>query len=139
MILGLVLTGTVLRAEDDKWDLSKVDLAKLPAAANKKSLSYAKDIKPLFEASCFRCHGENKPKGGLRLDSLEAAIKGGDDGKMIVPGDSKKSLLVAAAAQIDNEIAMPPKHRPGGPGGPGGFGGPGRGDWRISARWGPQS
>jgi hypothetical protein len=43
---------------------------------------------------------------------------------MVVPGDSAKSLLVAAAAQIDDKIAMPPKHRPGRPGGPGGPGAP---------------
>ena len=58
-----------------------------------------------------------------------------EDGKVIVPGDSKKSLLVIAAAQIDDETAMPPKRGPGrggprGPGGPppgdgGGPGGPG--------------
>jgi hypothetical protein len=41
---------------------------------------------------------------------------------VVVPGDSKKSLLVIAAAQIDENTAMPPKHGPGrgGPGGPGG-------------------
>jgi hypothetical protein len=51
------------------------------------------------------------------------------DGKVIVPGASKKSLLVIAAAQIDEETAMPPKPKPGGqfggPGGPGARGGPG--------------
>jgi hypothetical protein len=56
------------------------------------------------------------------LNSLEGALKGGDDGKVIVLGESKKSLLVIAAAQIDEETAMPPKRGPG-RGGPGGFGG----------------
>src|SRR5439155_11966070 len=82
---------------------------------------------PLFEASCFRCHGQQRPKGGLRLDSLQAALKGGEDGKVITPGDSKKSLLVIAVARLDEETAMPPKQgRTGGRAGPGGFGG-GRG------------
>ncbi|PYM15113.1 MAG: hypothetical protein DME18_05055 [Verrucomicrobia bacterium] len=93
----------------------------------------AKDIRPILEASCFRCHGEEKQKGDLRLDSLQALLKGGEDGKVVVPGNSKKSLLVAAVAQIDDEIAMPPKRKPGGPGGPGGPanrrpGGPGAGN-----------
>ena len=78
----------------------------------------------MLEASCFRCHGPQKPKGDLRLDSLEAVLKGGEDGKVVMPGNSKKSLIVAAAARVNDEIAMPPKFRPrpggGGPGGPGG-------------------
>jgi hypothetical protein len=105
---------------DDKWDINKLDLSKLPAATDKPGVTYAKDIRPLFEASCFRCHGEQQQKGKLRLDSLASALKGGTDGKVVVSGDSKRSLLVAAVAQIDNEIAMPPKRGPGGPGGPGG-------------------
>jgi len=117
-------------AADKKIDLSKIDVSKLPPPADKKGLTYAKDIRPLFEASCFRCHGEEKQKGELRLDSLEAVLKGGEDGKVIVPGASKKSLLVIAASRIDDETAMPPKPKPGGPGGqfrgrPGGPGGPG--------------
>jgi hypothetical protein len=95
------------------------DLSKLPAASTQKGVTYAKDIKPLLEASCFRCHGERQHKGGLRLDSLEAALKGGEDGKVINPGDSKNSLIVLAVSQLDPEKAMPPKPRGGGrPGGP---------------------
>jgi hypothetical protein len=52
------------------------------------------------------------------LDSLEAALKGGEDGKVINPGDSKNSLIVLAVSQLDPEKAMPPKQRGGG--GPGG-------------------
>lgn len=111
----------------DKFDFGKLDLSKLPPPAQKKGLSYANDVRPMLEASCFRCHGQQRPKGDLQLDSLEALLKGGKDGKVVVAGDSKKSPLVIAAAQIDDETAMPPKRRPGkgGPGGPGGFGGPG--------------
>lgn len=152
VFFGLAISAWSVTA-DDKWDISKVDLSKLPKAADKKAVTYAKDIRPLFEASCIRCHGEQKAKGELRLDSLAAVLKGGENGKMVVPGDSKNSLLVAAVAQIDNEIAMPPKHGPGGPGGhgspgnrppgaggnpppPGGSGGPG-GAGRPGGGFGP--
>jgi hypothetical protein len=124
-LVGLATAGWSVMAADKKIDISKLDLSKLPPAAAKKGMTYAKDIKPILEASCFRCHGEERQKGDLRLDSLEAALKGGKDGKVIVSGDSKKSLLVIAAAQIDDEIAMPPKRKPGGPGRPGGPGGQG--------------
>ncbi len=116
------------------WSLSaaEADLSKLPPAAAKKGLTYATDIRPLFEASCLRCHGEQRPRGNLRLDSLEAVLQGGKSGKAIVPGDSQKSRLVIAVAQLDDRSAMPPKPRarrgPGGPGGPGeGGNGPGAG------------
>lgn len=108
---------------------TEVDLSKLPPPSTQQGLTYAKDIHPMLEASCLRCHGAERPKAGLRLDSLEGAIKGSKDGKVIVPGNSKESLLVLAVSQLDEEKAMPPKFKPGrgghgGPGGPGG-GGPG--------------
>src|SRR5258708_39190646 len=104
----------------------EVDLTKLPPPAKKDGLTYAKDIRPMFEGSCFRCHTGERPKAGLRLDSLEAALKGSKDEKVIIPGKSQSSPLVIAVAQIDEEKAMPPKFRPGhhGPGG-GPGGGPG--------------
>lgn len=109
----------------------EVDLSKLPPPATQQGVTYQRDIQPLFEASCMRCHGAQRPKAGLRLDSLESALKGSKDGKVIVPGNSKESPLVLAVSQLDEEKAMPPKfkpgrHGPGGPGGPnGGPGGPG--------------
>ena len=140
---GLVAVASTVTA-GEAVDLSKIDLSKLPPAATKKGLSYSTDIKPLLEASCTRCHGQDRPKAGLQLTSLAAILKGSKEGKVVVPGDSKKRILVIAAAQIDDETAMPPKRGPGhggpgggrppggqqggggpgGPGGPGGFGPP---------------
>ena len=96
------------------------DLTKLPPASDKQGLTYAKDIRPLLEASCFRCHGAERPKAGVRLTSLESVLKGGEDGKIVIPTKSKESPLLIAVAQIDDETAMPPKRGPGGGGG--GFG-----------------
>src|SRR5437763_2754684 len=87
----------------------EVDLNKLPAPSTKKGLTFEKDIKPLFDASCVRCHGSERPKAKLRLDSLEGALQGSKDGKVIEPGKSKESLLVLAVSQLDEEKAMPPK------------------------------
>lgn len=121
ILMGLTIaTGSA--HGDDKWDVKGLDASKLPAAAGKAEITYAKDIRPLFEASCFRCHGEERHKGDLRLDTLEAVLKGGEDGKMVIPGKGDQSLLLFAAAQVNDDIAMPPKRRPGGPGGPGGPG-----------------
>ena len=134
ILFGFAIAALPAAAQDaaahDKWDISRIDVSKLPAAADQQDLTFDKDIKPLFQASCMPCHGKDKPKHGLSLASLEGALKGGDEGKMIVAGDSKKSLLVVAAARIDDKIAMPPKGGPRGPRGPGGPGGPGGGPRR---------
>ena len=114
-LLGVLVTSaSTTRAE--------VDLSKLPPPATQKGVTYEKDIHPLFEASCIRCHSGDKPKAGLKLDSLEAVIKGSKEGKVVVAGKSKESPLVIAVSQLDPEMSMPPKPKPG-RGGPGG--GPG--------------
>ena len=106
LILSAVLAATSLTAAAGS---EKVDLSKLPPAANKPGVTYASDIRPILEKTCFRCHGPEKHKGHLRLDSREAALKGGEDGKVIVPGQSAKSLLVNNVARIgDEDNWMPP-------------------------------
>jgi len=85
-----------------------VDVSKLPPASTKKDLTFASDIKPLFEKSCFKCHGEQKQKGKLRVDSLEAVLKGGENAPNVVKGNSAKSTLVHAVARLDADEAMPP-------------------------------
>jgi hypothetical protein len=122
LIIACLLTAAASTFAADKFDFDKLDLSKLPPAAAKKDLTYAKDIKPVLEASCLRCHGQQRPKANLRLDNLEGILQGGKDGKVVVAGDSKHSPLIIAAAQIDDKTAMPPKRGPGGPGGPGGGG-----------------
>lgn len=88
----------------------KMDASKLPPAATKTGLTYEKDIKPVFEKSCFKCHGAEKQKGKLRLDNLEAALKGGEEGAYIIAGKSDKSPLVYVAAHVgdDEDLFMPP-------------------------------
>lgn len=96
-----LFTGARLAAAD-------VDVSKLPPAAATKDVTFAKDIKPLFEKSCFKCHGPEKHKGDLRLDSLEATLKGGENGPNVVKGDSAKSSLVHSIARLNEDEAMPP-------------------------------
>ena len=84
------------------------DLSKLPPAAT-QPVDFARDIKPLFEASCIKCHGPEKSKNGFRLDSRAHALAGGDNGVDIIPGDSAKSPLVHFVAGLVPEMEMPPK------------------------------
>ncbi len=84
------------------------DATSLPAAAN-GTVAYERDIKPLFERNCLKCHGPEKHKGGLRLDRKADALAGGDSGRAFEPGKSAESLLVAYVAGLDPDQVMPPQ------------------------------
>jgi len=87
------------------------DPSKLPPASKQEGLTFEKDIHPIFADNCVGCHGEKRPRAQLQLTSLEATLKGSKDGKVVVPGESGKSSLVFAVAEINGKIAMPPKPR----------------------------
>jgi hypothetical protein len=65
-------------------------------------------VRPVLAGSCIKCHGPKKASGGLRLDSREAMLKGGDNGPVIVPGDPEASPLVVAIRHDDEVLKMPP-------------------------------
>ncbi len=68
-------------------------------------------IRPLLTAHCMECHGEEKQKGGLRLDSRAGWTKGGESGPALVPGNVQASLLLKAVHYLDPNLQMPPKRR----------------------------
>ena len=65
-------------------------------------------VRPLLIAKCHECHGNEKPKAGLRLDSRGAVLTGGESGTAAVPGKPEESLLVDAIG-YRNTVQMPPK------------------------------
>ena len=67
-------------------------------------------VRPVLFTHCFECHG-HKTKGGLKLDSREAILTGGDSGAAVVPGKPKESLLLTAVRHIDADLTMPPKNK----------------------------
>jgi mono/diheme cytochrome c family protein len=87
------------------------------AAANIRANDEATDrlftgkIKPLLETRCISCHGPDKVKGGLRLDSRAAALKGGESGPALVPGKPTESLIVQAVMHARPDLEMPPKDK----------------------------
>jgi hypothetical protein len=66
-------------------------------------------VRPLIAKRCYECH-RRKAEGGLRVDSRESLLKGGDSGPAIKPGDAKNSLLWQAVSGNHAEIEMPPKN-----------------------------
>ena len=82
--------------------------AQLPPLAG-HAVSFSKEIKPIFEASCINCHGRGKDKGGFRVDTRETTLKGGDGGPAVLPGKSAESLIIALVQGIDPDNIMPRK------------------------------
>ena len=104
---AIALAIAVHAAEKDKK--TKVDVSKLPPASTKQGVTYANDVKAIFDKSCVKCHGPEKPKAKLRLDSLSGALKGSENGKVIEPGKSADSILVHNVAHAgDEDDWMPP-------------------------------
>lgn len=123
-IVGLCcfLAPRVSKSDDTKADDKKSDkkddksadkpadktAQKLPPAAT-KDVDFARDIEPIFTKSCIKCHGPEKQKSAFRLDSREAALKGGENGVDIIAGKSAESPLIRFVAGLDEEIKMPPQ------------------------------
>lgn len=81
---------------------------KLPPPSTKE-VHFEKDIKPILEASCIKCHGRGKDKGGFAIDTREIFLKGGDSGPAVVVGKSGESYLVDLISGLDAENVMPEK------------------------------
>lgn len=82
--------------------------ARLPAPASRQ-VDFATEVRPIFEQSCFRCHGPERPKSRFRLDNRAAALAGGSRGTAIIPGESARSALILYVARLDPEMTMPPE------------------------------
>ena len=67
-------------------------------------------VRPLLISKCLECHGNEKPKAGLRLDSREALIAGGESGPVAIAGKPDESLLVEVIS-YRNTVQMPPKSK----------------------------
>src|SRR5215213_2802135 len=74
--------------------------AQAPAAppANAPQVSFAKDIQPILEKSCWSCHSSDLKLSELDLSTREAALQGGAHGAALVPGSADRSKLYRMAA-----------------------------------------
>ena len=92
-------------------------LAQLAAGATEltpaQTQFFENKIRPLLADNCYKCHSTQaeKVKGGLLLDTREGALKGGETGPAVVPGDLEKSLLIKAVRYTDPDLQMPPKDK----------------------------
>lgn len=83
-----------------------------PAAAEPSTEQikyFEQHVRPLLSENCLKCHGAKKQRGGLRLDSFAALLKGGESGAALVVGKPDESLLVQALKH--DGLAMPPEEK----------------------------
>ncbi|MGV3660462.1 MAG: DUF1553 domain-containing protein [Prosthecobacter sp.] len=79
------------------------------ATVPKDGVDFYREVRPIFEAKCHGCHAGGKTKGGVRLDTLEAALRGGEaDGPALVPGKPAESALFLRVTDQHDEV-MPPE------------------------------
>src|SRR5262249_28749511 len=82
-----------------------------PPAGDARAVEFfEKHVRPVLVEKCLACHGPKQQRGGLRLDSGDAVLKGGDTGPAVVAGQPEKSLLIQAVRR-SGDVKMPPKEK----------------------------
>ncbi|MBI5769157.1 MAG: DUF1549 domain-containing protein [Verrucomicrobia bacterium] len=88
--------------------LSPAQIAQLPAPAA-RPIDFARDIQPIFEASCVQCHARGKSKGAFSLETRRDFLEGGDAGAPAVAGRGAESHVVELISGLNPESVMPKK------------------------------
>src|SRR5438045_1845713 len=70
---------------------------------------FEKEIRPVLAEHCIQCHGPEKQKGDVRLDSRAAMLKPSDDGQVAVPGKPDESALIKSIRHVGDASKMPAK------------------------------
>ena len=68
---------------------------------------FEQHVRPLLINECWDCHGEDVQESGLRMDSLQALLRGGERGPALKPGEASKSLMILAVNHGEPELQMP--------------------------------
>ncbi|HKX62981.1 MAG TPA: DUF1549 domain-containing protein, partial [Verrucomicrobiae bacterium] len=108
----MFVVGALVMAPALEGRAAQVDLTRLPEPAA-HPVDFERDIRPVLETKCVRCHGPEKQRSGFRLDSREAALASGDGhAPNIKPGDSARSPLIHFVAGLVPDMRMPEKGEP---------------------------
>lgn len=102
---GLLLAGAVAPSHAA---LTAEQRATLPSASVAR-VDFARDIQPIFEASCVQCHARGKAKGSFSLETREDFLLGGDTGPPAIVGNSAESLVVEMISGLTPDLLMPKK------------------------------
>lgn len=73
------------------------------------AVDFEKDVKPVLERRCAKCHAYGERKGGLSMETRESLLKGGEDGKVVEAGKTTGSLFLDLLVEKDSADRMPQK------------------------------
>ena len=76
------------------------------AQPDEQTRFFETSVRPLLVARCHKCHGPRQQTAGLRLDSRDALLRGGDSGPAVVPGRPDDSPLLRAVRRAEGVEAM---------------------------------
>ncbi len=99
-----------LRAVEAALKLAGIKQEAAPKFSEDAIHFFESKVRPVLIEHCQSCHGAEKQKSNLRLDSRDAILQGGDHGAAVAPGDIAKSLLIGAV-QYEQQIKMPPNSK----------------------------
>ncbi|HTD85823.1 MAG TPA: DUF1549 domain-containing protein, partial [Candidatus Binatia bacterium] len=85
-----------------------IDVSRLPAPAA-RTIDFVKDVQPILSGSCYNCHGLKRAEAGLRFDRRSDALRGSDNGAVIIAGKGSESLMVHAVSGLRDDLKMPKK------------------------------
>jgi mono/diheme cytochrome c family protein len=102
------IAALLLTAGASRGALTPEQIKALPPPAG-GPVDFASQIKPIFEASCIRCHGRGRNRGGFQIDSRQSLLKGGDTGPGAVAGHSAGSYLTELVSGLNPDEVMPKK------------------------------
>ncbi|HVY70999.1 MAG TPA: DUF1549 domain-containing protein, partial [Verrucomicrobiae bacterium] len=106
-VLALALTGSLFTLP--AWaKMTPGQLAQLPPPTA-RPIDFSKDIKPILENSCMKCHGRGQSKGDFRIDTRETILQSAESGPAIVPGKSAESHFIELVMGFDPDSVMPKK------------------------------
>ena len=71
------------------------------------AVDFTRDVMPILKHTCVECHGPDKVKARLRMDSVEGLQKGGKSGALVKPGDPENSLMMRRVLGLDGDDQMP--------------------------------
>ena len=105
-----LLVVFVIAASPGSRSLLAADAAPNQKARQKAQVEFFEThVRPVFVKHCVECHGPTKQESGLRLDSREGLLKGGDGGAAIVAGRPEESVLIEAVRH--EGLEMPPEKK----------------------------
>ena len=82
--------------------------ARVPAPTT-RPVDFARDVKPILQVACVRCHARGNDKGGFSIETRESLLRGGDTGPAVVPGQSAESFLIDLVSGLEPDMVMPKK------------------------------